>query len=300
MEAAMLEVPTVASDVLPYRDIKHGKTGYLATTSNQFTKYLKWLIEDKELRKRIGKAAKQDVLENWHIDKFLPEYQKLFKKMVEKKDITVMTAITADKDQLESQPEYDGVDYVAFTDKQNESWRIKKACDNFKSPVMNAKIHKILGHKYCDTPYIVWMDGNMTLKQDPHELVKLMGNKDFAFFKHPGRDCLFEEADFCVQLGKGNRFEIATQVKEYAKVNFPPKAGLCECTAFVRKNNPKANAVFEAWWAEICRHSERDQISFPVVFKDQKWATISGKVVDMINGKLVQANDYFHYKMHRK
>jgi glycosyltransferase involved in cell wall biosynthesis len=300
MEAAMLGVPTVASDVLPYRDIKHGKTGYLATSPKQFTKYLKWLIEDKDLREKIGKAAKQDVLDNWTIDKFLPQYQKLFKKMSEKKDITVMTAITGGKDELLTQPEYDRVEYVAFTEQKNESWITKKPCDKFINPVMNAKIHKVLGHKYCDTPYIVWMDGNMTLKQDPHELVKLMGKNDFAFFKHPGRNCLYEEADFCVQLGKGNRFEIATQVKEYAKANFPAKAGMCEMTCFVRKNTPEANDLMEKWWAEICRHSERDQISFPVVFQGQKWATIPGKVADMQNGKLIKSNEFFKYKFHKK
>jgi hypothetical protein len=299
MEAAMLEVPTVASDVIPYMDIKHGKTGYLATGPKQFTKYLKWLIEDKALRERIGKAAKQDVLENWTIDKFLPLYQNLFDKLVEKKDITVITAITNGKDELIEQPEYKGVEYVAFTEAKSDCWKIRKPCDKFKEPVMNAKIHKILSHKYCDNPYIMWIDGNIKLKKDPRELVKLMGDNDFAFFKHPGRDCLFDEADFCVQLGKGNRFEIAEQIKEYAKMNFPANAGMCEMTVFIRKNTPKANEVFERWWAEICRYSERDQISFPVVFRGQNWATIPGKVADMKDGKLIPSNEYFDYKIHK-
>lgn len=126
-----------------------------------------------------------------------------------------------------------------------------------------------------------------------------MGDKNFAFFTHPGRDCLFEEADFCVQLGKGDRFEIAEQVKEYSKINFPPNIGMCECTAFIRKNNSKANEMFEKWWAEICRYSERDQISFPLIFRGQTWATIPGKIADMKDGKLIQSNDYFKYKLHK-
>jgi hypothetical protein len=166
-------------------------------------------------------------------------------------------------------------------------------------PVMNAKIHKILGHKYCDTPYIVWMDGNCSLKQDPHELVKLMGDKDFAFFKHPGRKCLYEEADACVQLGKGETKEIAEQVKEYARINFPENAGLCECTCFIRKNNSKANAVFEKWWIEVSRFSERDQIAFPVAFKGQKWATIPGSVAPLKDNKDFPGNDYFKYKFRK-
>lgn len=298
LESAMLEIPMVASDVKPYQDIKHGETGYLATTGNQFTKYLSWLIENPELRKRIGKSAKNEVLKNWTIDKFLPMYEELFNKLNDKKDITVITAITNNKDDLIEQPQYPGVKYLAFTDKKSPTWETRKPCDKFLEPVMNAKIHKILSHKYCDTPYIVWVDGNMELKQDPHELVKLMGKKDFAFFKHPGRDCLFEEADACISLGKGKIEEIGEQIKQYAKDMFPDHAGLCECTAFIRKNNKKANETFEKWWAEICRYSHRDQLSFPVAFQGKKWATIPGSVQVALGHKNFSGNKYFKYKMH--
>ena len=300
LEAAMLGVPCVASDTEPYKCIQHGKTGYLATTPQKMLKYLKILIEDEKKRREIGEVARKDVLKNWHVKKFLPMYEELFDKVMDKKDLTVITAITGKRDKLLPQPEYPGVQYLAFCDEdiKDPQWIVKKACDKFKKPVMNAKIHKILAHKYCDTPYIVWMDGNITLKQDPHKLVKLMGDKDFAFFKHLGRDCLFDEADTCVEMGKGDRFEIAEQVKEYAKIDFPLHAGLCECTEFIRKNNPKTNDLFEKWWAEICRYSERDQISFPVIFKGQKWATIPGCVANVKDGQLIESNKYFNYKLH--
>jgi glycosyltransferase involved in cell wall biosynthesis len=301
MEAAMLELPMVASDVKPYHCIKHGETGYLSTTPNQMTKYLGWLIESKELRERIGKNAKKEVLKNWTIDKFLPEYTKLFDKIMEKKDITVVTAITGKKDSLEPQPQYPGVDYVAFLDEnvKDEQWNVRRACNKFAKPVMNAKIHKILTHKYVDTEYIVWQDGNMILKQDPHELVKIMGDKDFAFFKHPGRDCLFDEADACINLNKGVVTEIGEQVKDYSKQMFPTHAGLTEMTAFIRRNNKKTNDLFEKWWVEITRYSNRDQISFPVVFKGKKWVTIPGTVAKEEDSKVFVGNDYWKYKTHK-
>jgi len=241
-------------------------------------------------------------MDNWTIDKFLPKYRELFDKIMEKKDITVITAITGDKDSLEPQPEYPGVEYVAFVenDLKDSQWKTRKACDKFAKHVMNAKIHKILSHKYCDTPYIVWMDGNCSLKQDPHELIKLMGDKDFAFFKHPGRDCLFEEADACVNLGKGNIKEIAEQMTKYAKDNFPEHAGLCECTCFIRKNNDFANDTMEKWWTEITRFSNRDQISFPVVFKDEEWATIPGTIAYLKGNKTFVGNKFFNYSKHKR
>lgn len=299
MEAAMLGIPVVASDVRPYDCIKHGKTGYLATTSQQFKKYVKWLIEDKELRERIGKEAKKDVLENYTIDKQLPKYTELFDKLMDKKDITVMTAITDGKDDLIEQKEYKGVEYMAFIEEGNDDkWKTKKVCDKFVRPVMNAKIHKVLGHKYCDTEYIVWMDGNVKLKQDPHELVKLMGKNDMAFFKHPGWNSVYTEADACIKLNKGKMSEIAEQMQDYIKKGYELEGNHCEMTAFIRRNDPKTNLLFEQWWAEICRYSNRDQISFPIVFKKAKWKTIPGSVAKVDDQPNYPGNDYFHLKFH--
>lgn len=308
LEASMLEIPMVASDVLPYHDIKHGTTGYLATSTESWVKYLSLLIENPALRQKIGKEAKAEVLKNWTIDKFLPLYENLFKKITEKKDLTVVTAITGGKDNLMPQPEYKGVEYVAFVEKdlKDSQWKTRPACDKFKRDVMNAKIHKILTHKYIDTEYIVWVDGNVKLKQDPHNLIKLLGDNDFAFFKHPGRDCLYEEADACVGLGKGNPKELAEQVKSYAKLSVPPHGGLWELPCFIRKNTPKANAAFERWWVEVTRYSNRDQISFPIAFKGEKIALIPGSVdkwddyTDMqANKKEFPGNDYFKRVKHK-
>ena len=300
MEAAMLKIPMVASDVDPYKCITHGFNGYLASNQEQWVRYLELLIENEQKRVEIGENAYQIVVENWTIDKFLPTYQSLFAKLSEKKDLAVVTAITANKDSLKPQPDYPGVEYIAFTKQKSEQWNIHKPCEKFKQAVMNAKIHKILTHKYTDYPYIVWIDGNITLKQDPHELVKLMGDKDFAFFKHPGRDCVYKEADACASLGKANPKELAEQIKDYAKQNWEENQGLWELTCFIRKNNPHANKMFEKWWADICRYTNRDQISFPVIFRDDKWATIPGTVAKIEGDKNFPGNDYFEYHKHKK
>lgn len=311
MEASMLGIPCVASDVEPYRCIVDGKTGYKAKNTNQFIKYLSWLIESEELRKKIGQQAREEVLKNWTIDKFLPKYTELFEKLAEKKDITVITAIAGGKDKLKEQPAYPGVEYVAFVDDdvKSETWKTRKVCDKFVKPVMNAKIHKILAHKYVNTPYIVWIDGSITLKKDPHELVKLMGKKHFAFFKHPGRDCLYEEASACIGLKKGEVTEISEQVKEYARDGVKEHSGLWECTAFIRDTSGYSNLLFEKWWVEVSRYSERDQISFPVVFGEVEKETIPGsveqspiyeKVLSSSWHKNFPGNEYFKFKKHIK
>lgn len=57
-EAALVEVPTVASPTGPFRRaIEHGKTGFLAATADDWYFYLKQLIEDPQLRQRIAHNA---------------------------------------------------------------------------------------------------------------------------------------------------------------------------------------------------------------------------------------------------
>ena len=68
-EAALLQIPTIASPASPFKEvIHHGKNGFLALDSSQWYDCIKKLIDDPGLRKRIGKTARQHVL--WH---FSPE-----------------------------------------------------------------------------------------------------------------------------------------------------------------------------------------------------------------------------------
>jgi hypothetical protein len=133
-----------------------------------------------------------------------------------------------------------------------------------------------------------------------------MGDKDFAFFKHPGWDSIYKESERCVELGKGDVTEIAEQIRVYASKEFPEHSPHCEMTCFIRKNNPRANDLFEKWWVEITRYSERDQIAFPFVFQGQEWVTIPGSVVEAKDFKAhdpnnnFPGNEYFKYYKHKK
>jgi len=200
--------------------------------------------------------------------------------------ITVITAISGGKDKPLPQPEYPNVRYLSFVN----------TCNKFTDPVLNAKIYKILAHKYCNTPYIVWVDGNIVLKKDPHELIKIMGDKDMAFFKHPWRDCLYEEATQCVARNKGDVLDITEQINAYRKQKVKEHLGLCETGAHIRKNNPSVNELFDKWWVEITRYSSRDQISFPYVFKE--WATIPGSIQYSKRHENFPGNEYFEYRRH--
>src|SRR3990172_9088201 len=68
--AGAASIPCIASPMADYKDaIKHGETGYIANDLDEWMTYLDKLLEDKEFRIQMGRAAKRDNNENWGIYK---------------------------------------------------------------------------------------------------------------------------------------------------------------------------------------------------------------------------------------
>ncbi len=89
MEYAAYKIPSVASKVYPYykdilgiKTIQQGKTGFLARTTDDWIKYLTLLIENKDLRKKIGENAYEDVKKNWQMKDHYQLYEDLFDKII--------------------------------------------------------------------------------------------------------------------------------------------------------------------------------------------------------------------------
>lgn len=80
LEYSALKIPTVASDVEPYRCIEHGKTGFLAKEKEDWIKYLSDLITSEELRKHVGDMAYRNVRENYNIEKVSKKYLEILEK----------------------------------------------------------------------------------------------------------------------------------------------------------------------------------------------------------------------------
>ncbi|WP_041138609.1 glycosyltransferase [Beduini massiliensis] len=65
IEASLVKVPTVASNLGAFKKMmKNEVTGYLCDNNDEWYTNLIKLIEDKKLRRKIGKAAYEEVLEN--------------------------------------------------------------------------------------------------------------------------------------------------------------------------------------------------------------------------------------------
>jgi len=191
---------------------------------------------------------------------------------VDPKSVVVYTAITNktnDYDNLKEQPPNTrSVDFVAFLEAPQESktWESRQINKNFPDPNRNAKIHKVLSHRYFpDKLYSLWIDGSVTI-DFPFSVERLiemyLSDCDLALFKHSERNCIYQEANICIQRKLDDTQTIRDQIQRYTKNGYPTNNGLGECTVLLRRHTDQIKAFNEAWWSEIQNGSKRDQISF--------------------------------------
>lgn len=69
LEYASLEIPTIASNIVTYKTIVNGVTGYLARNQSDWSKHISELITDESKRKEISKNASEYVLSERTIQK---------------------------------------------------------------------------------------------------------------------------------------------------------------------------------------------------------------------------------------
>lgn len=288
LEHSMLKTPMVLSDVYPYSmSVKHGKTGYLAKTTGQWIKHLSNLIESKELRKKIGTQAYKEVVEKYNVENFLPQYQTIIDKL-KYHPVTLYTALTGKYDKL-STISYNA-SQIAFSDQKSTVWNILPPYTKFTDQSRNSRAQKILAHLFLDCEYSIYLDANIDLLIDPEQLVKeWLKDKDIAVFKHAGRDCIYEEADAIAYYQKETPEALKEQVVAYAKRGWLEHKGLAECGVIVRRHTPEVAQMNEKWWAEYCRYSKRDQMSFPLAFPLEKVHLVEGSA---------HTHPYFSYRNH--
>jgi glycosyltransferase involved in cell wall biosynthesis len=80
-----LAVPTVCSDIGMNREvIRHGENGFLAKTDNDWLEQIGNLVNDADLRKRIGNEARKTVEETYSMTKCAQLFAEVVKETVEK------------------------------------------------------------------------------------------------------------------------------------------------------------------------------------------------------------------------
>ena len=169
----------------------------------------------------------------------------------------------------------------------------------FVSPVMNAKIFKVMPHKFFDCDISIWLDGNIFLKVPKEKLVEdFLGDNDIALFKHSHSRRLSYEVRW-IRYALRMRPDKKKLMKEvYDQEGYYQSKGIVDNMKMamggmiIRRHTPLVAQFNETWWAEICRWSQRDQLSLPVVlnqFTELKKNYIPLNIKD---------NQYLRYETH--
>lgn len=185
--------------------------------------------------------------------------------MLKASRIAVVTAITSQKDTLiESYKNKGGARFIAFCDRKFESkiWEYAPAYNKFSSARRNARIHKILLHQFVDADYSIWIDGNIVMNVSPSLVVRdWLKDADIAAFRHPERNCVYQEAAICQTLNKEPLDNPDIQ-EQSNHIKLPLHNGLLETGVVIRRHNQATETFNNYWWSELCRYSTRDQLSF--------------------------------------
>lgn len=160
--------------------------------------------------------------------------------------------------------------------------------DLFRDNGRNSRAPKILSHKFIDADVSIYWDANTVRNPNitKEQLVKdFLGDCDIAAMRcTTGKTCVYQEIEGAKTRVKilSELKKIEEQEKHYRKIGIPENIGtLAGYIPLIRRHNDIVKRFNDAWWAEMCRWSYRDQISFPVIlsqFPDIKinWVDFTG------------------------
>ncbi len=187
--------------------------------------------------------------------------------------IAIYTAVIGnyDKEIVASKNIDDNMDLFLYTDNyliKSIDRKIihveKQINDNTKS----ARYIKIISPERIHTyKYSLWIDGHVSIIGNIRDLINNNIIADeftgIAMMGHPERMCLYDEANYCIDMKKDHKSIINDQINRYKSEGFPNDYGLARTTVIFRESdNNNVHKLMEYWWNEVINGSCRDQISF--------------------------------------
>lgn len=165
--------------------------------------------------------------------------------------------------------------------------------DLFRNDARNSRAAKILSHKFIDADVSIYWDAsraNVTGLSSEGLVSKYLGDYDIAAMKcSTGKDCVYQEIEGAKMRVKHDSEKriLDQQAEHYRKIGVPEHLGnLAGFQPLIRKHNKKMQAFNNDWWAEICRWSYRDQVSFPVMLWMHPEINVNWVNFDGVCGKL--------------
>lgn len=221
--------------------------------------------------------------------------------------VAIYSAIYGGKDNIipEQVEQNIPTDYIMFSDadiSNSGKWKVITGPKSTSGdPRMEAKYFKLMPHEVPELAkydYLIWVDGlvQVTNPDFSRMMVDTLRSDAVGLMSHPDRNCIYEEFDECVRIGKIKEKEDVerafNQLKRYKKIPILPNAGLYAATVLIRNAKHKLAEKFnKTWWQEVTEGSFRDQLSLPYVIKT---SGITPVPINLVYNK----NIYFTRKTH--
>ena len=242
------------------------------------------LLSPENYRKRIKPYYREKTIlfAKWHNFLAKNRVSQYFKQHTNSAKSVIYTCLTGGYDELLApsyiNPHYD---YICFTDDKNMiakkyigPWKIEplkfSELDNSK----NNRWHKMQPHiLFPNYESSIYIDSNVNFKTAKiFEYIQALPNQCFiALPHHAKRDCIYDEAEFVVNVGFDTKEKVAPLIEIYRKEGFPEHFGLAENNIIYRKHNtPECAKIMDEWWDIFLKYSRRDQLSLFYLFWKNK------------------------------
>jgi GT2 family glycosyltransferase len=195
-------------------------------------------------------------------------------------NLCVYTTIFGDYDTLKPWPEQNiPASYYVITDNpaiQAPGWKtiVVDTPRGDMHPRMRAKFYKMFPwevKELAEAKISVFIDASIQVESNMFlDLIVREFKHDMLMFKHPNRNCIYEEAKASLPLVKYQSENIQGQIDFYSKFH-PKNAGLYACGILVRRRTDAVNKLMADWWWENIKYTYQDQLSFPVVARANKF-----------------------------
>ena len=165
--------------------------------------------------------------------------------------------------------ERDGIDFVCFTDDpelRSDFWKIELLPRRALDPARAAKKIKALPHVYlAQYDCSLYIDNTVRLKAAPSRLFEeylAPAKSPLLCFRHPERDCVYDEAKVVLSIGFDTPERVNPQMALYRHLGYPAHNGLTKSALLLRRHqNPALQRVMDTWQEQVFCHSKRDQLS---------------------------------------
>ncbi|MEM9043262.1 MAG: glycosyltransferase domain-containing protein [Pseudomonadota bacterium] len=193
------------------------------------------------------------------------------------KKIAVVTAIFGRFDRLMPiDPAWqENADFFAFSDSSIEmptEWKLVHGVYYNEDPRRRARFAKLhLPTFFSGYDWVVWIDGNILLCEDPKTILEHLNPDSFDFitFKHPDRSSIVAEAAACITFNKEDGLVLASHLKQHQDHPAFRDENLYETMVlFLRPSSSHVQDMCAKWWRSIMRGSKRDQLSLPLAIAD--------------------------------